>query len=44
MMRIISIEDHYSTPSYRQKAAINEARNPYMISRSAQIGHDIATH
>jgi predicted TIM-barrel fold metal-dependent hydrolase len=41
-MRIISIEDHYSVPSYRQKAAINEARNPYMISRSAQIGHDIA--
>ena len=41
-MRIISIEDHYSTAPYRQKAAINEARNPYMISRSAQIGHDIA--
>src|SRR5262249_30549254 len=36
------IEDHYSTPPYRQKAAINEARNPYMVSRSAQLGHDIA--
>jgi predicted TIM-barrel fold metal-dependent hydrolase len=42
-MRIISIEDHFSTPPYRQKAAINEARNFYMISRSEQIGHDIGT-
>jgi predicted TIM-barrel fold metal-dependent hydrolase len=41
-MRIISIEDHYSTPPYRQKAAVNEARNPYMVARSAQLGHDIA--
>jgi predicted TIM-barrel fold metal-dependent hydrolase len=40
-MRIISIEDHYSNPAYRQKTSVNEARSYYMISRSEALGHDI---
>jgi predicted TIM-barrel fold metal-dependent hydrolase len=40
-MRIISIEDHYSNPLYRQKISANEARSPYMIARSEKLGHDI---
>jgi predicted TIM-barrel fold metal-dependent hydrolase len=41
-MRLIAIEEHFSSPPYRQKVASNEARNFYMISRSEQLGHDIA--
>ena len=40
-MRIIAIEEHFSTPEYRQKAAMNEARSFYMTSRSAHLGYNI---
>jgi len=40
-MRIIAIEEHFSSPPYRQRVASNEARSFYMTSRSAQLGHDI---
>ncbi|HXQ54033.1 MAG TPA: amidohydrolase family protein [Stellaceae bacterium] len=40
-MRIIAIEEHYSTPLYRQKVSSNESRSFYMTSRSEQLGHDI---
>ena len=40
-MQIIAIEEHFSTPPYRQKVSTNEFRSYYIISRSEQIGHDI---
>jgi predicted TIM-barrel fold metal-dependent hydrolase len=40
-MRIIAIEEHYSTPLYREKVRANEFRNFYITSRSEQLGHDI---
>jgi predicted TIM-barrel fold metal-dependent hydrolase len=40
-VKIIAIEEHFSTPRFRQKAAIHEARGYYMISRSELLGHDI---
>lgn len=40
-MRVIAIEEHFSTLDYRQKVASNEARSFYMTSRSDQLGHDI---
>ena len=40
-MRIIAIEEHFSTPEYRQKASVNEARSFYITSRSAHLGHNI---
>jgi predicted TIM-barrel fold metal-dependent hydrolase len=40
-MRIIAIEEHFSTALYRQTVASNESRSFYMTSRSEQIGHDI---
>ena len=40
-MRIIAIEEHYSTPAYRQKTGANEARSPYMQWRSELMGHEI---
>jgi predicted TIM-barrel fold metal-dependent hydrolase len=40
-MRIIAIEEHFSTPLYREKVKANEFRNFYITSRSEQIGHDI---
>jgi predicted TIM-barrel fold metal-dependent hydrolase len=39
--RIIAIEEHYTTPLYRQHVSANEFRNFYVTSRSEQIGHDI---
>jgi len=42
-MRIIAIEEHFSSPPYRQKVVSNEARSFYIVSRSEQLGHDIAT-
>lgn len=39
--RIIAIEEHYSTPLYRQHVSAGEFRNFYITSRSEQIGHDI---
>src|SRR5580692_454879 len=40
-MRIIAIEEHYSTPLYRQKVSANEFRSFYITARGEQIGHDI---
>ncbi|HUK60519.1 MAG TPA: amidohydrolase family protein [Stellaceae bacterium] len=40
-MRIIAIEEHYSTPLYREKVKANEFRSFYVRSRGEQIGHDI---
>ena len=40
-MRIIAIEEHYSTAPYRQKTSNNESRSFYMTSRSEKLGHDI---
>src|SRR5665213_1855967 len=40
-MKIIAIEEHFSTPLYREKVHANEFRNFYITSRSEQIGHDI---
>ena len=40
-MRIIAIEEHFSTPLYRQKVTANEFRNFYVTARGEQIGHDI---
>jgi len=40
-MRIIAIEEHFSTPEYRQKASVNEARSFYITSRSGHLGHNI---
>jgi len=41
-MRTIAIEEHFTTPMYREKVPANEFRNFYLTSRSEQIGHDIA--
>jgi predicted TIM-barrel fold metal-dependent hydrolase len=40
-MRMIAIEEHFSTAPYRERLSINEARSPYMIARSAALGHNI---
>jgi predicted TIM-barrel fold metal-dependent hydrolase len=40
-MKTIAIEEHFSTPMYRQNVSANEFRNFYLTSRSEQIGHDI---
>ncbi|MCZ7562973.1 MAG: amidohydrolase family protein [Burkholderiales bacterium] len=40
-MRTIAIEEHFTTPMYREKVSANEFRNFYLTSRSEQIGHDI---
>ncbi len=40
-MRTIAIEEHFTTPMYRQHAAATDSRNLYLTSRSEQIGHDI---
>jgi 2,3-dihydroxybenzoate decarboxylase len=39
--KIIAIEEHFSTPLYREKVHANEYRNFYITSRSEQIGHNI---
>ena len=39
--KIIAIEEHFSTPLYREKVHANEYRNFYVTSRSEQIGHNI---
>lgn len=41
-MKIIAIEEHFTTPLYRQHVGANEFRNFYLTSRGEQIGHDIA--
>ena len=40
-MRIIAIEEHYSTAPYRQRTSNNESRSFYMTSRSEKLGHNI---
>src|SRR5262245_1901838 len=40
-MKVIAIEEHFTTPLYREKVGANEFRNFYLTSRSEQIGHDI---
>jgi len=40
-MKIIAIEEHFSTPMYRQHVGASEYRNFFLTSRSQQIGHDI---
>lgn len=40
-MKTIAIEEHFTTPMYREKVHANEFRNFYLSSRSEQIGHDI---
>jgi predicted TIM-barrel fold metal-dependent hydrolase len=40
-MRTIAIEEHFTTPMYRQNVSANEFRNFYLTSRSEQLGHDI---
>ncbi|TMG76797.1 MAG: amidohydrolase [Betaproteobacteria bacterium] len=40
-MKTIAVEEHFTTPMYREKVAANEFRNFYLSSRSEQIGHDI---
>jgi predicted TIM-barrel fold metal-dependent hydrolase len=41
-MKTIAIEEHYTTPMYKQNVSANEFRNFYLTSRSEQLGHDIA--
>lgn len=40
-MKTIAIEEHFTTPMYRENVGVNEFRNFYMTSRSEQLGHDI---
>lgn len=42
-MKIIAIEEHFTTPMYRQHVGASEYRNFFITSRSAQIGHNIPT-
>ena len=41
-MKTIAIEEHFTTPMYREQVSANEFRNFYLTSRSEQLGHDIA--
>ena len=41
IMRIIAIEEHFTTAMYRQHVGATEYRNFFISSRSAQVGHDI---
>lgn len=40
-MKTIAIEEHFTTPMYRQNVPANEFRNFYLTSRSEQLGHSI---
>jgi predicted TIM-barrel fold metal-dependent hydrolase len=40
-MKIIAIEEHFTTPMYRENVSANEFRNFYLSTRSKAIGHDI---
>ena len=44
-MKIIAIEEHFSTPMYRQHVGptATDYRKFFLQSRSAQVGHDIPT-
>ena len=41
-MRTIAIEEHFTTPMYREHVPADEFRAFYLSSRSEQIGHNIA--
>src|SRR5450759_3813105 len=41
IMRIIAIEEHFTTAMYRQHVGATEYSNFFISSRSAQVGHDI---
>ena len=41
-MRVIAIEEHFSTPMFREKVGANEFRSFYLGARSEELGHDIA--
>lgn len=41
-MKIIGIEEHFTTPLYRQHVSANEFRNFYLDTRSTAIGHNIS--
>jgi len=41
-VKTIAIEEHFTTPMYREQVSANEFRNFYLTSRSEQLGHDIA--
>ena len=40
-MKTIAIEEHFTTPMYKQHVSANEFRNFYLTSRSEQLGHNI---
>src|SRR5437762_7946883 len=40
-MKVIAIEEHFTTPMYRDHVPANEFRNFYLTARSEQLGHDI---
>ncbi len=40
-MKTIAIEEHFTTPMYKQNVSANEFRNFYIASRSEQLGHNI---
>ncbi len=40
-MKIIAIEEHFTTPMYREHVGATEYRKFFISTRSAQIGHDI---
>ena len=42
IMRIIAIEEHFTTAMYRENVARSDYRNFYLSSRSGHLGHDIA--
>src|SRR3974390_1755217 len=42
IMRIIAIEEHFTTAMYRENVARSDYRNFYLSSRGAHLGHDIA--
>ncbi len=40
-MKIIAIEEHFTTTMYRENVSRSDYRNFYLSSRSAHLGHDI---
>src|SRR5215472_9145911 len=40
-MRIIAIEEHFTTPMYREHAHESEFRGYFMKAISARVGHDV---
>jgi predicted TIM-barrel fold metal-dependent hydrolase len=40
-MKTIAIEEHFTTPMYKEHVSAGEFRNFYLTSRSEQLGHNI---